>query len=215
LSIIHSQYIVNNCDVFYRPVFNTGQMMRRRGEDGRRRLIRKWTVRIMQAQSHGASHRRLEQMSYHRGVTMLYCSEAYTTQTCPWCFVKNTKVGGLKDFKCADPACGYVGTRGRRSRDIKAAVLIVHKHLKAHGGEDDACWNRKQACRDYNSARKVEAAGKKTLAARMALHDVHWDKNRHTNRPAEGGMGQRQRQHKLNKREEKRRLEEEMLRATA
>jgi hypothetical protein len=59
---MHSQYLVNNCDVFYRPVFNTGQMMRRRGEDGRRRLIRKWTVRVMQAQSHGASHRRLEQM---------------------------------------------------------------------------------------------------------------------------------------------------------
>jgi len=206
LSIMHCQYIVNNCDVFYRPVFNTGQMMRRRGEDGRRRLIRKWTVRVMQAQSHGASHRRLEQMCYHRGVTMLYCSEAYTTQTCPCCFVKNKKVGGAKDFKCADPSCGYVGTKGRRSRDIKAAVLIPHKHLKADAA--GACWNRKQACRDYNSARKTEAERAKKLEVRMEQHETHWDRGRHGKAPA---GGQRQRLQKQRKREEKRQKEAEVL----
>jgi putative transposase len=70
--------------------------------------------------SHYAFRQRLVSSAFRRaGKRVIETDEAYTTQTCGLCGVRNPNVGAATVFKCVDPACGV-----RVDRDVNGARNI-------------------------------------------------------------------------------------------
>lgn len=115
------------CDHFHTiilPEFKTHAMVRRKG---RRRRLRRKTVRALQNWKHYQFRQRLihtaeTTMNTH----VILCSEEYTSKTCSQCGYLYRGLGSKKTFSC--PSCHSI-----MDRDVNAAKNILLKCVRGRG----------------------------------------------------------------------------------
>lgn len=108
--------LVRNYDTILIPKFNVKEMTARKGEDGRRRILRSKTARSMLNWSHYRFRMFLIHKALKYGKEVVVCTERYTSKGCACCGRINT-VGGSRWYKCA--FCGHQGHRdGCAARNI-------------------------------------------------------------------------------------------------
>ena len=90
------------------------------------RVFNKENVHKAQAWSHYRFRQRLESSAFRRaGKYVFSIDEAYTTQTCGRCGVRNVNVGASHTFECVDT----VGCGIRLDRDVNGARNIYLRFL--------------------------------------------------------------------------------------
>ena len=72
--------------------------------------------------SHYRFRKNLKTKAQGVGVTVIECTEDYTSKTCSWCGHIDTKLGGKKVYCCSE--CGW-----KIDRDFNGAVNILTKYL--------------------------------------------------------------------------------------
>lgn len=84
------------------------------------------TVRSMLGMGHFQFRQRLKEVAERKGVSVLECSEEYTSKTCCGCGWIHPSLGGSKVFKCGGD-CGL-----KIDRDLNGAINIYLKYIKEH-----------------------------------------------------------------------------------
>jgi transposase len=116
-------YLLDNFQRILLPEFRVSEMVQKKDEySGKRRRIRKVTVKDMMGYGHYKFRKRLEARGGSERVFL--CLENHTTKTCGLCLTQNHGVGSAKQFKCVNQACGLVA-----GRDVHAARNILLKHV--------------------------------------------------------------------------------------
>jgi putative transposase len=113
------KYLTSRFSKIYIPSFNVGDMVKR----VERRINRK-TVRQMLCWRHFAFRQRLLQTAAREGISVIVCTEEYTSKTCTNCGHLHTRLGGNKRFRC--PSCGWA-----QDRDLNGARNIFLKSESA------------------------------------------------------------------------------------
>ena len=107
--------LVRKYDTIPIPKFNTGEMTRRKGEDGRRRKLRSKIARSMLNWSHFRFRQFLIHKALRHGKEVVVCTERYTSKACTCCGKINNVSG--RWYKCN--FCGHQGHRdGCAARNI-------------------------------------------------------------------------------------------------
>jgi len=115
--------LVRRFDTIVIPSFETSQMAVKVRPDGRRRCIRRKTVRSMLTWGHYRFRERLVQKALEHGKEVVVCEERYTSKGCGGCGRLNNP-GSSKSYKCE--FCGL-----QADRDENAARNIFLKHLES------------------------------------------------------------------------------------
>jgi putative transposase len=120
-----STWLCRNYEVILIPEFRSSGMIGKHN----RRLTSK-VVRQMLTWSHYRFRQRLVHKSREfAGVSVVFTSEAYTSQTCGCCGQLHTALGLRKEFQC--PHCGYA-----IDRDINGARNIMIRYLSNNNNND-------------------------------------------------------------------------------
>lgn len=116
-------YLLDNYAHVLVPTFPVGEMAQKTNpRTGRKRAIRRATVKDMMAYGHYQFRKRLESRG---GPDRVFpCLENHTTMTCGLCLTQNRNVGASKVFRCVSETCGLVA-----GRDVHAARNILLKHV--------------------------------------------------------------------------------------
>ncbi len=118
-----STWLCSNYKVILIPKFEVKSMSQRKN-----RKIRRKTVRQMACWSHYYFRQRLKDKSeLFNDCNVIECDEAYTSKTCGYCGIINTKLGSSKVFKCKQPNCPQ--RHFCSDRDIHAARNILLRYL--------------------------------------------------------------------------------------
>ena len=107
--------LVTHHKIILIPTFNVQQMVKKG------KLNRK-VKRKMLLWSHYRFRKNLKTKAQGVGVTVIECTEDYTSKTCSWCGHIDTKLGGKKVYCCSE--CGW-----KIDRDFNGAVNILTKYL--------------------------------------------------------------------------------------
>lgn len=120
-------YLLDNFQRVLIPEFQVSEMVQKKKEEdndsGKHHCrIRKVTVKDMMGYGHYKFRKRLEAQGGPERVFL--CQENHTTMTCGLCLTQNHSMGGAKQFKCVNQACGLVA-----GWDVYAARNILLKHM--------------------------------------------------------------------------------------
>ena len=115
-----AKFLVDRYSAVVIPVFGSRRMSSKKD-----RILRKKTVRSMLHLGHYKFRQRLKETAEKRGVSIIECSEEYTSKTCSSCGWIHPNLGGRKEFKCKD--CGLI-----IDRDLQGAFNIFLKHASTH-----------------------------------------------------------------------------------
>ena len=107
-------------DTIIIPVFGAKRMSSKLD-----RKLNTKTVRSMLGMGHFQFRQRLKEVAERKGVSVLECSEEYTSKTCCRCGWIHPSLGGSKVFKCG--GCGF-----KVDRDLNGAINIFLKYIKEH-----------------------------------------------------------------------------------
>lgn len=115
-----AKFLVDRYSTVVIPAFGSKRMSSKMD-----RKLQTRTVRSMLGLGHYKFRLRLKEVAERRGVTIVECTEEYTSKTCSRCGWIHPSLGGRKTFCCGD--CGL-----KIDRDLQGAFNIFLKHATAH-----------------------------------------------------------------------------------
>eukprot|EP00053_Salpingoeca_punica_P019093 m.191174 g.191174 ORF g.191174 m.191174 type:complete len:335 (+) comp17565_c1_seq49:1753-2757(+) len=131
---LHDQLVLElvlNNNIVLIPKFGSARMSRK----DKRKLSKGTTWKMLSLAHYSFRQKLLAKAELYPWVTIIECTEEWTSKTCGGCGKIHSNLGGNKTFVCPHPGCGYVADRDlNAARNILLLYLTKTKALSSGNG---------------------------------------------------------------------------------